>query len=921
MALKKDHGATGINDAAADESGAGAASLAGYEYQIDVSVWLALDLILVSRLTEDLVLEPATQEDLEAELTESEPGRLVSRVPMTGYTLIVQAKRDGGDAWTPKTLKTLLDHGSDKRISAANRLKNVNSRYLLVTSAGVNGPARKLTQRRAGTWPKSTAMPSVIAKSIEHDISGRVAVIANQDDERLRGDINRLLSEGCRVPNARLDACRIKLREDARARIAGAGGGRWRREELEEVIRVNEGYLASAPELEHYVQPNNWGDLRAAMDKSSAAIIIGQSGTGKTLATKMLYDELRKEIPGLTRVRIRLGPSQLRDDTTPSPVLYDIEDPWGRFDFDPNSRPWNDQLGGFLAAARPERMIVATSRFDVAQASGALGTVKHWVVGLEAENYGKAEREKLYRSRIDSLPRDLQPLARASERQVLDKLATPLEIQKFFDAIRTQDRDGLKNPPAFVAMAIDRAHQDSIEQTVIEQIEKRDDVRAAAVVWALLTASDKVTRSVLREIEDGLADIDVAMEKGLSPLIDFFVAARNLRQTDDGLITYYHPRVEAGITRTLKAHQLTVRKVLRRLINFLVSDAGPGAEWGAGAAARMLAHSSGQFGIKPNDDAATKIDTWLEARLVEGGKEFEIHLELAARAGSPASNGAEIARFLLHRPDKSFAGMASWGRPEQSTDWYQARINNPSTKPLVETFIRTILPQDRVHYPTSFADELAQLASGLATAFIDAAGTAVHYGFIPSDDAIAYGALNYIEGFEAVVDMAVDVLTSTKAQLQSATETQLDIINDVYSDDYAQHLSENDDGYTASEFLKAYVGRVRVEKGWQYVVQHRYADRLRSYWLQSLAGEAREDRVNGEEFADAFQAGYGTKDEDDLWLALLNEWSPQYLRALETRLSEGSQDVRIEQVALECLLKHVPEAFSTIVNDLVYAVI
>jgi hypothetical protein len=524
MVSRRNHGINGISDAAASESGAGAASLAGYEYQIDVSVWLALDLVLVSRLAEDLILEPATQEDLEATLTDSEPGQVVSQLPMRGYTLIVQAKRRGGDAWTPTTLKTLLEHGSDRRVSAAKRLEDVDCRYLLVTSAGINGDAQKLTRRRAGTWPNPDAMPKVIAQGIDHDISGRIAVIANQDDERLREDINRLLTEGCRVPNARLDVCRTKLREDARTRIAGAGGGRWTREELQEVIRLHEGYLASAPELEHYVHPNNWGDLRAAIAMRSAAIIIGQSGTGKTLATKMLYDELRKEMPGLTRVPIRLGPSQLRDDTTPPPVFYDIEDPWGRFDFDPNSRPWNDQLGDSLAAARPDRIIIATSRLDVAQTSSALGTVKPWTVGLEAENYGKAERQRLYRSRIDSLPRQLQDLACGSESQVLDKLATPLEIQKFFDALRTQDRDGLKNPPSFVAAAIDCAHQNSIEQTVIEQIEKRDDVRAAAIVWALLAANQKVTRSLLREIEDGLADMDEAMVKGVSPLWPFFVA-------------------------------------------------------------------------------------------------------------------------------------------------------------------------------------------------------------------------------------------------------------------------------------------------------------------------------------------------------------------------------------------------------------
>lgn len=899
-----------------DESGSGAASLAGYEYQIDVSVWLALDLVLVSRLAENLVLEPASQEDLEATLTDSEPGRLVNRVSMTGYTLIVQAKRRGGDAWTPTSLKTLLEHGSDQRISAANRLLDANARYLLVTSAGVNGDARKLKRRRAGTWPDSSAMPTVIATGIDHDISGRVAVIANQDDERLRGDINRLLTEGCRVPNARLDACRTTLREDARARIARAGGGRWRREELEAVIREHEGYLASAPELEHYVHPNNWGDLRAALANRSAAIIIGQSGTGKTLATKMLYDELRKEIHGLTRVPIRLGPSQMRDDTTPPPVIYDIEDPWGRFDFDPNSRPWNDQLASFLAGARPDRMIIATSRLDVANESGALVSVKPWVVGLEAENYGRAERQRLYRSRIDSLPRDLQPLARGSERQVLDRLATPLEIQKFFDAMRTLERDELKNPPGFVTAAIDHAHQNSIEQTVIEQIETRDDVRPAAMVWALLAANAKLSRSVLRELEDRLADMDTAMEKGLSPLVDFFVAARNLRQSDGGIITYYHPRVEAGITRTLTMHRQAVRKTLRQLLDLLVSDSGPSSEWGVGTAARVLARTGNPFDVRPSDGAAAKIDAWLEARLGEGGKEFETHLDLAARAGSTASNGAETARFLLHRPEKTFAGMTTWGIPEQSADWYYARANDPSTKPLVETFIRTILPQDRVSYPPSFADDLARLSSGLTAAFLDAAASAVHYGYIASDDAIAHGALKDIEGFEAIVDMAVEVLTPTEEDLREAAETHLDILNEVYSDDYAQYLSENDHGYTASEFLKAFVGRLREEKGWTYVVQHRHADRLRSYWLRALMEEAREGRLNGNEFAAAFEAGYGTQDEDDLWLALLREWDCQYLTALKIRLSEGSPNVRIEYAALMCLLEHDPEVFSTIVADL-----
>ena len=53
----------------------------------------------------------------------------------------------------------------------------------------------------------------------------------------------------------------------------------------------------------------NWAELRAAMGERHAALIIGQSGTGKTMATRKLYDELRKEVPGLTRVPITLDPT------------------------------------------------------------------------------------------------------------------------------------------------------------------------------------------------------------------------------------------------------------------------------------------------------------------------------------------------------------------------------------------------------------------------------------------------------------------------------------------------------------------------------------------------------------------------------------------------------------------------------------
>ncbi len=821
-------------DQEAVTGGSGGASVAGYEYQIDVSVWLALDLVLANRLAHELILEPASEEDIEADLAETEPGRLTSTAALDGYRLIVQAKLRGGSAWTVAGVKALLRHG-DARPSAAKRLEDPKARYLLVTTAGLNGGTQGMRVRRPGNWPRADDMPSTIKSVLPASSAGHVAIIGNEDEERLATDIGTLLTESFRVPNARLADCRRALREQARVRIGGAGGGRWTRAHLEQVIRRHEGYIASSPELDHYVHPTNWGELRSALAKRYAALIIGQSGTGKTMATRKLYEELRQEVPGLSGVPITLGPEQLRDDTTEPPVLYDIEDPWGRYDFDPKSRPWNDQLAQFFAHSRPDRMIVATSRLDVAQSAGALDTVKPWRVGLEVEHYGGVERRRLFRTRIDALPRKLQPLAKESEGSVLAELATPLEIQKFFDALPTLDDKERRNPAGLVAEAIRRAHQDSIERTVVDQIEERQDVRAAAILWGLLKANDKLSLRLLRQIEESLAERGPDFERGVSPLVTFFVAARNLRQVES-TITYYHPRVEAGIEQALNRASLVARRTLRLLVDILVSPDGPDEAWGVAASARMLLAVDRTPELKPvpSSTAQVKIDAWLAAELAKGGKEFESNLRLAEAAGSANSNVSEAARFLLNRPDRSFGWMHIWGPPEHDEAWYARMRTDPAVKKLVETFIRDVLPHARDDFRASFVVEAERIAPGLTPAFLAAAATAVHFGVTNSHDAIAEGALNDLAGFEVIVDEAIKVRTPSSADLKRAAELHLAIVNGEYSDDYAEHLADDDDGWTAGEFLEAYVQRVRATVGWRHLVEHRHCKQLLYYWFRDL---------------------------------------------------------------------------------------
>jgi len=68
-----------------------AAAQAGFDYQLDVSILAALQLLLISKAATRLVLEPANEEDLEADLEPCVPGRLQSSAKRLAKNLSLNA--------------------------------------------------------------------------------------------------------------------------------------------------------------------------------------------------------------------------------------------------------------------------------------------------------------------------------------------------------------------------------------------------------------------------------------------------------------------------------------------------------------------------------------------------------------------------------------------------------------------------------------------------------------------------------------------------------------------------------------------------------------------------------------------------------------------------------------------------------------
>ena len=159
------------------------AALAGYRYQVKVSVLFALDVLANRQEADQITLEPANREDLETELKD-EPGALTQSLTIRTRKLVVQCKLRNSGPWTIGEIKSLLVHGR-KRTPPKDLLKDPDVSYLLVTSADLSGDARKLLVKGPTRWQRLGSMPSKLSKALPKDADGRVAVWHNLDPERI----------------------------------------------------------------------------------------------------------------------------------------------------------------------------------------------------------------------------------------------------------------------------------------------------------------------------------------------------------------------------------------------------------------------------------------------------------------------------------------------------------------------------------------------------------------------------------------------------------------------------------------------------------------------------------------------------------------------------------------------------------------
>jgi energy-coupling factor transporter ATP-binding protein EcfA2 len=908
----------------------------GYDYQLAVSILAALQLLLISKSAAQITLEPANDEDLEADLEPDVLGRVEPHAEVAeGHRLIVQVKYTDGGPWSVEGIRALLNHGK-RRKPAKEHLDDPRVRFLLITNADVANVARGLKVDGLEEWPDPTEFPASLRDILTKAPEGRLAVWGQMQRRLVDSDIDDILQGLLRIPDDRMVQCRAMLRDEASRRMRGTSPGAWTREDLLASVRACGGFLASAAELEDFVPPANFRMMADALATTGAVVITGPSGTGKTTTALALCELARKRQRGLSIVPVdpSAGPASARTLTDTGSKLFYIEDPWGQYSLIDSAESWTTQLPRLLKDARPGKQYVVTSRTDMLRGAQAEGDLKRWSIALDAEQYEDGQLARIYDKRLNGLPSRLQSDALSFRKDVLEALQTPLELSLFFDNLALGPKVS-EQPHALQSRLLALARRGAVSGEVVRYLRASGQAGQAAIIWAILVARNQFDRGQFMVLQRHLRTQGRPEAADLMRLVDRLVATRHLRQPSR-TVSFAHPSVREGFEGFLRQNWVDCEPALEALIAALTQLGTPHRDWGMETAARLIRVVEGFIlaskkgaemrqtaddddVVDPDGEEATDmidaafqvdhssrkaVDAWLEEGLLDPRSDFKAIIELASDVGTKDSTPAELSRWFItgvQRGAQFF--MDKWTPPNFDDGWYERVTNDGRSRSIADRFIREVMPRDHAGYGSNFPERLDRIAKDLTPAYLAAAQRMVGWGFDRNVDAVATGAARDLAAYEAVVTAALDeVAASERKHRQSRAETWRAIEDGECDAGYEEGFQSQheEDGYSDGVLVAAYVEARRRAGEWALLASHMRSGELAWYWARSV--QLTDKAVGIGELRALINAARAGGVEHEAWDAVRAHWNEALAQQLEARILDLPSETNLRNALVRCAL-------------------
>lgn len=818
----------GVTTSPTGETGATRA-YAGFEYQIHVSVWVALDAFFGSlrERAEHVEIEPGSQEDLEISLRLPD-GQQSPRAPATSK-LLVQVKGRSTRDWSGSDLAKVLDGRSVWQHLDTER----THRYLLITDAMVRSELRPLcVSALLERAPMTAALPETLRTPPEVDraaLAGRIAVIEKFVGELVSARIHKLLSQALFVPSTRVEECETLLRERVRERMK-RGSRIWTREELLQDIRRFGGRPLRSAELQAFVPPANYAELQARLMRNHALVLQGQPGAGKTLVAQALRHEHQTQE----------APFEFRQPKTPGEleagllqdgrIFFEVADPFGNAERVPEASRWYGELPRLLVLATPDKKIVVTTRDSVLHevAGAANKRLRRYAATLTYEHYDQQARRQLLTNKLTKASRWQLELVAAYEQRILDELRAPLSIHHF----------------ARLVEDIHATHQFQLEKmlkhSAVDQLAERfteelcaldwDAVPAAIALWGLLTSSLNFSQQSLddwRYMVRGQLPQPLYLDK----LVQWMSAGRWVVHEEEHYRV--HPTTFEGLASLLTVEKEQAQDVLTALLSGLV-------------ATERLMDAYNLARIVPEPERTVPAALWPAVQrfcqtqiLRVDEKDFQDLFNVATEF---VSGEEPVSLIIAGITQSNRRAPGGWNRvgsfhTPMWTETQRAQVAaSAEAREVTRRYIQWRLPSDSFKCSGALAAWLWGIGWDLGSDFLEAVNRGLRSPDFGLGEAIHGALMAQSADHEHLLDALLQASDEANRKAEAQSELLRSARQEVLSPFEAEMVTDaSREEYGISEAVEAAVSERRHQQGYDWLLHHPRRRDLLYGWEHALA--------------------------------------------------------------------------------------
>lgn len=819
----------------------------GYEYQIYITIRTALCLIFKEKKCNEIIIEPATEEDIAANLdVDSDKAITTLQLPLIKRPLEIQVKlRSGGPMDVSEFANILSNNEIDvvSRRSAPRKrpvqLLNEDAElmYLLITTSEVNKNLKPFVIENIGdvSFANTNNAPASIKAlqgEIKDDLLKRIGILEQQVPKLLVFEIKEYLSLYCHVPITKHDECIAELVACVRDRLLGLKNKEWTENEIREVIYKHSGFPLVNKIMSSYVEPTNYLQIKEHLKKKNKLLIIGTPGVGKTLTADMIeyeysispspYEVVKKEV-GIGGIKNYLKKT--------GRYLFYLEDPWGYNSLSSEALAWMSELPKLLEQASEDKMFLITSRISILEqatvSKKSLELIKDDCISITQENYDKVKREKILLKKVIQLRPWQKDFISVNKNKILDRLTVPISLERFV-ALLDKESDESK---VKIDSLIQKSLVESIHATVVEEISYigEEAIASSIALWLLVATGEEITIENARYVRKAIREKYLRYELDIQKLIEWMECASWLYTK--GHTYYMHPTTLSGIEEIVKQNSTKAEDIISNFLESLVEKNKQEFAY------NIITRLKDRKQMIPNEVSVIITRYLINKLMCSSDAEFSQNFYRVALWSDGNDAITLIVRGLVVKDssNKRNHGFERWIRPEWSDKQFNDIKTSKQANSIACNFIRIILPHTYSIYGEDLVDLFGKLGWDFSTECQELIEIAITESTINDELIIKIALMGEFPSYDKVLNVILNELSYVEKWWEDSAEEYNRALQAEFDFEHINHIIEEpSERFTPIEnALKIVITNRRAREGYSWILSNPSRNELIKPWLQS----------------------------------------------------------------------------------------